>query len=54
MERFLRWLDEFDDAMALVRVHLPSIAITLALMAGFLLAVGAIFLFGPPTLQAAP
>jgi uncharacterized membrane protein YdjX (TVP38/TMEM64 family) len=54
MERFLKWLDDFDDAMAVVRAHLPSIMITLALLAGFLLAVAAAFLFGPPTLQAAP
>jgi hypothetical protein len=54
MERLLKWLDDLDDALAMVRAHAPAVIVTLVLLACFLAAIGAAFVFGPPTLLAAP
>ena len=54
MERFLKWLDDWDDLLALARVQSGPILVTLALLVTFIAIVGAIFVLGPPDLHAAP
>ena len=54
MERFLKWLDDFDDLFAMARVQAVPVAVTLALLVVFLAVVGAVLVFGPPELLASP
>jgi hypothetical protein len=54
MERLLKWIDDFDDLLAPLRLHGGPLLVTLLLFVAFLALVGAIFLFGPPDLLAAP
>lgn len=54
MERLLKWLDDLEDLLAMLRVQAGPPLVTLLLLAAFLVAVGAVFLFGPPDLLAAP
>lgn len=54
MERFLKWLDDWDDLLALARVQAGPILVTLALLLMFVAIVGAVFVLGPPDLHAAP
>ncbi len=54
MERFLKWLDDWDDLLALARVQAGPILVTLALLVMFVAIVGAVFVLGPPDLHAAP
>ncbi len=54
MERLLQLLDELDDLRVVLRVHMRSVVVTLTLMAVFLAALGAVMVFGPPDLLAAP
>jgi hypothetical protein len=54
MERLLKWMDEFEDLLAVARVQGGPIVVTLLLLVAFAVTVGAIFLFGPPDLLAAP
>ena len=54
MERLLKWLDDWDDLLALVRCRPDRSLVTLALLPMFLAIVGAVFVLGPPDLHAAP
>ena len=54
MERLLKWLDDWDDLLALARVQAGPILVTLALLLMFVAIVGAVFVLGPPDLHAAP
>ena len=54
MERLLKWLDDLDDLGAVFRVQAPAVFVTVALLAVFLAAIGAVLVFGPPALLAAP
>jgi hypothetical protein len=54
MERLLKLLDELDDVNAVFRVHLRSVVVTATLLAVFLAVLGAVMVFGPPDLLAAP
>jgi predicted RND superfamily exporter protein len=54
MERFIKWLDDVDDLRVVFRVTAPSVLLTLALVATFVVALGAMFLLGPPDLLASP
>lgn len=54
MERILKWLDDLDDLMAVVRLQSGPVAVTAVLLVAFLTILGAVFLFGPPILHAAP
>jgi len=54
MERLLRWIDDFEDLLAMVRLQTGPLIVTLLLLAAFVVTVGAVFLFGPPELLAAP
>ena len=53
MERLLKWLDDFEDLLAVARLQAGPAIVTL-LLAAFVVTVGAVFLFGPPELLAAP
>ena len=54
MERFLKWLDDFDDVFAMLRARAPSVIVTALLLVAFVAVVGAVFVFGPPDLLASP
>lgn len=54
MEFLLKWLDEWDDLLALARVQAGPMLVTLALLVMFVAIVGAVFVLGPPDLHAAP
>jgi hypothetical protein len=54
MERLLKWLDDWDDLLALARVQAGPILVTLALLVMFVAIVAAVFVLGPPDLHAAP
>jgi hypothetical protein len=54
MERLLKWLDDFDDLFAVFHVHARSVIVTGLLLVAFLAVVGAVLVFGPPDLLAAP
>ena len=54
MEILLKWLDECDDLLVVLRVQGPAVALTLALVAVFLAGLGALLLLGPADLLAAP
>jgi len=54
MERLLKWIDDLDDLIVAARLQAGPILVTLLLLAAFLVAVGAVFVFGPPDLLAAP
>ena len=54
MERLLKWLDDLDDLGVVFRVQMPAVLATIALLAIFLAVVGAVMVFGPPELLAAP
>jgi hypothetical protein len=54
MERFVKWLDDLDDLLAMWRAHAPSVMVTLALLAAFLAVLGVALVLGPPDLHAAP
>jgi uncharacterized membrane protein YdjX (TVP38/TMEM64 family) len=54
MERLLKWIDEFEDLLAIARLQAGPVVVTLLLLAVFVATVGAVFLFGPPELLAAP
>lgn len=54
MERLLKVLDDLDDLRVVFRVHLRSVVVTIALLTVFLAALGAVMVFGPPDLLAAP
>jgi hypothetical protein len=54
MEHFLRWLDELDDLLRVLRVQARPMLVTLLLLAAFLAVAGAIIAFGAPSLLAAP
>jgi uncharacterized membrane protein YdjX (TVP38/TMEM64 family) len=54
MERLLKWIDEFEDLVAIARLQAGPVVVTLLLLAVFVATVGAVFLFGPPELLAAP
>jgi hypothetical protein len=41
MERLLKWLDDWDDLLALARVQAGPLLVTLGLLAAFLVIVGA-------------
>jgi len=54
MERLLKWLDDLDDLRVVFRVQAPAVILTVALLAIFLAVIGAVMVFGPPDLLAAP
>ena len=54
MERLVKLLDEIDDVRVVFRVHMRSVLVTTALLAVFLAGLGAVMVFGPPDLLAAP
>jgi len=54
MERFLRWLDDLDDLLAVLWLQTGPLLVTLLLFVAFLAILGAVFLFGPPVLLASP
>ena len=54
MERLLKVLDDLDDLRVVFRVHMRSVLVTTALLAVFLAVLGAVMVFGPPDLLAAP
>jgi hypothetical protein len=54
MERLLKWIDDLDDLFAVARVQAGPVLVTLLLLVAFAVTVGAVFLFGPPDLLAAP
>jgi hypothetical protein len=54
VERFLRWLDDVDDFLAVTRLQAGPVVVTLALLAIFLAVLGVVLVLGPPDLLAAP
>jgi hypothetical protein len=54
MERFLKWFDDLDDLLAVLRLQAGPLLVTVVLFVAFLAIVGAVFVFGPPVLHAAP
>jgi hypothetical protein len=54
MERLLKWLDDVDDLLAVTRLQLGPVAVTVALLALFLAVLGVVFVIAPPELFAAP
>lgn len=54
MECFLKWIDDIDDLVAMLRLQAGPLVVMLLLSGVFVAAVGALFLFGPPELLAAP
>ena len=54
MERLLKWLDDCDDLLVVLRVQAPALAVTAALVATFVAGLGAFLLLGAPDLHAAP
>lgn len=54
MERILKLLDDVDDFLAVARLQVGPVVVTIALLAAFLAVVGVVFVLGPPDLHAAP
>jgi hypothetical protein len=54
MERILKWLDDLDDLMAVTRLQLGPVFVTIALLTVFIAVLGVVFVLGPPDLHAAP
>ncbi len=54
MERLIKLLDDLDDVRVVFRVHMRSVVVTATLLVAFLAVVGAVMVFGPPDLLAAP
>lgn len=54
MERILKWLDDVDDFLAVARLQVGPVVVTITLLAVFLAVLGVVFLLGPPDLHAAP
>jgi hypothetical protein len=54
MERFLKWLDDVDDFLAVARLQAGPVLVTITLLAVFLAVLGVMFVLGPPALHAAP
>ena len=54
MERFLKWLDDVDDFLAVARLQAGPLLVTVALVAAFLAVLGIVFVLGPPDLHASP
>ena len=54
MERILKWLDDCDDVLVVLRVQAPAVAVTTAILATFVAGLGAFLLLGAPDLHAAP
>jgi len=53
MERLLKWIDDFDDLVAVTRLRAGPFVVTL-LLAAFLVAVAVVRVLGLPDLLAAP
>lgn len=54
MEWFLKWLDDWDDVLGMLRVQARPIVVTLLLLGAFLAVAGAVLVFGAPELLASP
>lgn len=54
MERLLKWLDDFDDVLAVARLQAGPLLVTVALFAVFVTAVGVVLVLGPADLLASP
>ena len=54
MERILKWLDDLDDLLVVLHLQTKPVLITMVLLVAFLAILGAVFVFGPPVLHAAP
>ena len=50
MERLLKWIDDFDELVALTRMQARPLVMTLLLLAAFLLAVAIVMALGTPHL----
>jgi hypothetical protein len=54
MERLLKWIDDFDDLVAVTRLRAGPLVVTLLLLAAFLVTVAVVRILGLPDLHAAP
>ena len=54
MERILKWLDDLDDLVAVVRLQVKPVLVTSALLAVFLAALATVLVLGTPDLLASP
>ncbi len=54
MEQFLKWLDDWDDLLGMMRVQARPIVVTLLLLGVFLAVASAVLVFGAPELLASP
>ena len=54
MERLLKWIDDFDDLVAVTRLRAGPLVVTRLLLAAFLVAVAVVRVLGLPDLLAAP
>ena len=54
MERLLKWIDDFDDLVAVTRLQAGPLVVSLLLLAALLAAVAAVMVLGPPDLRASP
>ena len=54
MERLLKWIDDFDDLVAVTRLRAGSLVVTMLLLAALLVAVAAVKVLGLPDLFVAP
>ena len=50
MERLLKWIDDFDDLVAVTRLRSGPLVVALLLLAAFLVAVAAVKVLGLPDL----
>ncbi len=53
MERLLKWIDDFDDLVAVTRLRAGPLVVTLLLLAAFLVAVAVVRILGLPDLLSA-
>jgi hypothetical protein len=54
MEWLLKWLDDLDDMLAVARLQVGPVVVTLVLLLAFVAIVGTIFVLGPAELLASP
>jgi hypothetical protein len=54
MERLLKWIDDFDDLVAVTRLRAGPLVVTLLLLAAFLVTLAVVRILGLPGLPAAP
>jgi hypothetical protein len=54
MERLLKWLDDCDDLLVVLRVQAPTVIVTGLLATAFVVGLGGFLMLGAPDLLAAP